>query len=159
MDRCRCSVRSTTSLNQTKDIIMSKMWNLSRKTLRDALLQQLAEADPIRHRWLQEHPRSNEIVNQLTAEALQMMAAAMTERSSVPQTTTFWSTPTETHAEVQATVIDMLLSIEGLWSDLNDEFPRTPTKLTALDVTHELMGSVPVVPASAPTRNAWHRPD
>jgi len=138
---------------------MSKMWNLSRKTLRDALWQHLAEGDPIRHRWLQEHPRENEIVNQLTAEALQMMSAAMTERSLVPQTTTFWSTPTETDAEVQATVIDMLLSIEGLWSDLNDEFPRAPSKLIALDVTHELMGSVPIVPASAPTRNASHLQD
>jgi len=159
MDRCRCSIRSTTSLNQTKDMIMSKMWNLSRRTLREAIVEMLEADDPIHHRWLQEHPRSGEILSQLTSEALQMMSSALTERSWVPQRTTFWSTPQETEAEVQTTVVDMLLGVDGIWSDLDDEFPRSVAKPTALDVIHEAMATTQVVPRSAPIRRGSHHAD
>lgn len=147
------------SLNQMKDMIMSKMWNLSRKALREAIVETLEADDPIHHRWLQEHPRSIEILSQLTSEALQMMSSALTERSSVPQRTTFWSTPEESEAEVQTTVIDMLLGVDGLWSNLDDEFLRAAPKPTALDVTHELMGTVSIIPRSAPIRRGSHRVD
>ena len=138
---------------------MSKMWNLSRKTLREAITETLEADEPIHHRWLQEHPRSNEILNQLTTEALQMMSSALKERSLVPQQTTFWSTPAETETEVQTTVIDMLLGVDGLWSDLADEFPRDAPKPTALDVTHERMATTSIAPRSTPIRRASHQAD
>lgn len=138
---------------------MSKMWNLSRKALREAIVEMLEADDPIHHRWLQENPRSNEILSQLTSEALQMMTSALKERSLVPQRTTFWSIPEETEAEVQTTVIDMLLGVDGLWSDLAEEFPRSAAKPTALDVTHERMATTWIVPPSAPIRPGSHRAD
>lgn len=138
---------------------MSKMWNLSRKALREAITETVEADEPIRHRWLQEHPRSNEILNQLTTEALQMMSSALRERSLVPQRTTFWSTPDEIEAEVQTTVIDMLLGVDGLWSDLADEFPREAPKPTALEVTHARMATTSIVPRSAPIDRGSHQAD
>ena len=126
------------------------MLNLSRSRVRTAIWEMLQADDPIRHRWLQEHPRTNEIVNQLTSDTIDLMTSAYRERSSNP-TTGYWASLTDT--EIEPTAVEMVLGSPDLWDAVETEFPRTSPAATPTgeDLHEELMHDVPMLPVSRST--------
>lgn len=126
------------------------MLNLSRSRVRSAIWEMLEADDPIRQRWLQEHPKTNEIVKQLTSDTIDLMTLAFQERSSNP-TTGFWASLADT--EIEPTTVEMVLGSPDLWEAVEMEFPRTsPARApTGEDFHDALLRDVPMVPASRST--------
>ncbi|MGB3737295.1 MAG: hypothetical protein WA964_20240 [Ilumatobacter sp.] len=56
------------------------MLELSRRHLRTAIWMALETDHPIRHRWLQEHPHSASMMNQLVTDATDLWIAADQQR-------------------------------------------------------------------------------
>lgn len=130
------------------------MLNLSRARIRTLIVTELEADNPGRHRWVQEHPSSAAIVNQLTSDAIDLMIDANRDRHQTAPTG-FWASVTET--EIEATVIEMVLGSPDLWETIDEEFPRTPTSASSDATMHNLMGEVSLVPRSAPTGNGSPR--
>lgn len=135
---------------------MSKMWNLSRNAAKEAIWEELRVEYPVRHRWLQEHPRSAEILNELTSNVVAMQARGLDRRAST--STGYWTTMAETDDDVLGIAVMLELGSDEVWVQMEDQFPREPAKRTALDVMHDLMGDVVMVPqSSGPSAPDSHR--
>lgn len=130
------------------------MLNLSRTQLRTAIWEMIGDDHPLRFRWLQEHPRTVEIVNQLVCDAMELSIQAHQARNASSPSGFFTILDDD---EITSTVVEMVLGSAGLWAELDEQFPRTPPAVTSLDVMHDLLGDVAVVGASAPIRNTSHR--
>ena len=126
------------------------MLELSRRHLRTAIWTALETDDPIRHRWLQEHPHSASMMNQLATDATDLWIAADQQRQNPSTAPSIW-TAIEPD-EIEATVISTLLETPDLWPELEAQFPRTPTTEQAGS------GVESPIPASGPTRRGWHQP-
>lgn len=126
------------------------MLKLSRNRIRSLIWVTLEADDPIRHRWLQEHPHRDAIVNQMTSDSIELTIGAHQQRSQTP-TTGYWTSLTE--AEIEPTVVEMVLGSPDLWEQVEDQFPRDMPVRTTEDVMSELLRDLPVVPRSGPTVN------
>ena len=126
------------------------MLELSRRHLRAAIWNAIETDDPIRHRWLQEHPRSDSMMNQLVTDATELWIAADQQRQNPSPAPSIW-TAIEPD-EIEATVISVLLETPDLWPELDEQFPRHPAPRT------EAVGIESPIPASGPTRRGWHQP-
>ena len=95
---------------------------LSRGHWREAICQWLQRRDPLHARWLQEHPRRQEILNELTTDAIDLWLHAVNERANNPLS--FWAVcPQE---DQESTVLSRTLEAPELWPDLDEDYPRTP---------------------------------
>ncbi len=126
------------------------MLELSRRHLRTAIWMALETDEPIRHRWLQEHPHSASMMNQLVTDATDLWIAADQQRRSPAMAPSIW-TAIEPD-EIEATVISILLETPDLWPELEEQFPRTSMASTVAS------GVESPIPASGPTRRGWHQP-
>lgn len=132
------------------------MLNLSRQQFRTLIWSTVENDDPIRHRWLQEHPHRDAIVNQLTTDAMQLAIDAHEQRSQNP-TTGYWTSLEE--AEIAPTTVEMVLGSPDVWEQVTEQFLRTPPSRTTETAMHELLSDVNVVPRSSPTAPASPRED
>ena len=96
---------------------------LSRRYWRKAIETFLHRHDPIRARWLQEHPRRHEILNTVTTDALDLWLEATRERATSTSPSVWTSTPTE---DLESTVLAVILEAPELWENLDEDHPRTP---------------------------------
>lgn len=124
------------------------MLNLSRQQFRTLIWSMVEADDPIRHRWLTEHPDRDSIVNQLTTDAMQLTIDAHDQRAQNP-TTGYWSVLEE--SEIATTTVEMVLGSPDVWEQVEDQFLRTPPTRTGENAMHELLSDVNVVPRSSPT--------
>ena len=125
------------------------MLELSRRHLRAAIWTALETDDPIRHRWLQEHPHSDSMMNQLVTDATELWITADQQRQNPLSAPSIW-TAIDTEV-IESTVISTLLETPDLWPELEAQFPRTPTTPTVAG------GVESPIPASGPTRRGWHQ--
>lgn len=132
------------------------MLKLSRNRLRTLIWEMVDADDPVRHRWLQEHPHRDEIMNQLISDSMDLTIAAHSERSLTP-TTGSWATVTET--EIEPTVVEMVLGSPDLWEQVDEQFPRPTAPATREEAMHNLLHDVALVPRSGPTVNDSPRED
>ena len=133
------------------------MLNLSRRRSRELIVIELENDDPGRHRWLQEHPLSTEILNQLASDVLDLMIDAHRARNQTSPTG-YWASLTET--EIEPTAVEMVLGSPDLWESIEEDFPReAPPRPTAQDAMHSLLGEVPLVPRSGPIVNGSSHTD
>lgn len=133
------------------------MLNLSRRRSREMILTELHNDDPGRHRWVQEHPLSTEILNQLASDVMDLMIDAHRVRSQTSPTG-FWASLTET--EIEPTAVEMVLGSPDLWESIEADFPRqAPQRLTATDAMHSLLSEVPLLGRSGPIVNGSPRTD
>ena len=125
--------------------------NLTPAAWENLLCGLLERADPVRSRWLQEHPPRPLIVRQLVIEASETL-----ERVNDPTVTsnpTFWASiePPDRPTEVAAMMID---SVE-LWDEATRTWPNPPRPADL-----SLPAPLPeAIPDSASTRRGWGRPD
>lgn len=133
------------------------MLDLSRRRSRELILAELEHDDPVRHRWLQEHPMSTEILNQLASDVMDLMIEADRVRGQTSPTG-FWASLTDT--EIEPTAVEMVLGSPDLWESIDEEFPRElPSHPTAEDTMQSLLSEVPLLPRSAPIVNGSPRTD
>lgn len=125
------------------------MLELSRRHLRRSILAQLEAHDPIRHRWLQEHPQSDAILGQLVTEATELWIEADRVRNDSTSAPSLW-TAIDSH-EMPEIVLSTLLESPELWPDLAARFPRNPAQTSPPLVIES------TIPASAPIQRGWHR--
>jgi hypothetical protein len=99
------------------------MTGLSRRHWRHAIVQWLEEWDPARSRWVQEHPRREQILNDLCTDAIDLWIHATGVRAENPQVPSIWTAaPAD---ELEAQVLTQLLEAPELWVDLEEDHPRS----------------------------------
>lgn len=127
--------------------MMSMDTTRPRRYWREAICLWLDRWDPIHSRWLQEHPRRTEILNELTTEVIDLWLHALQQRAQNPTVPSVWtSTPEE---ELELTVVSMMLETPELWPDLDDDYPRTPPPVKSPPLM------LRTIPPSAPTDRRW----
>ena len=97
---------------------------LSRGHWREAICHWLERWDPLHSRWLQEHPRRQEILNMLTTDAIDLWLHAVNERAATPPVPSVWTSTPE--GDLESAVLAVTLEAPELWPDLDDDYPRTP---------------------------------
>jgi hypothetical protein len=105
---------------------MVMVTELSRRHWRQAISQWLERADPVRSRWMTEHPRRDEILNDLCTDAIDLWLHASKVRAETPAVPSIWTAGPADELENQ--VLTQLLEAPELWVDLEEDYPRsTPT--------------------------------
>ena len=124
--------------------------NLTPQAWEGLLCGLLEQSDPIRSRWLQEHPQRTQIVRQLVIEASEMLDRV--NDPSAMSNPAFWSSisPQDRPAEVAAIMIE---SVE-LWDETSQAWPN-PTPPTEPPQREPLPEAIP---GSAPIRRGWVPP-
>ena len=97
---------------------------LSRRHWREAIWLWLERWNPVQSRWLQEHPRREEILNELTTEVIDLWLHALKLRAATPLVPSVWTSTSE--ADLESTVVSLMLETPELWPDLDEDYPRTP---------------------------------
>ena len=127
----------------------------SRRHWREQMLAQLEAEDPAHSRWLQEHPRRSDILNELVTDAVDMWCQAMTCREDPNYPAGFGWNRLDPD-ELEATVIQRTLETPELWPDLAETHPRTPKP-----VKDPPFGPAPLdlIPPTGPPKRRSPRPD
>ena len=127
------------------------MTTLSRRHWRNLISTHLDRSDPTRSRWLNEHPRRAEILNELVSDAIDIWCQATAARQDPDWPADPWTRLSPD--ELEQWIVARTVETPDLWEDLTVQYPRTPTH-PASDGRMVLQ----VIPATGPTRSRSPRP-
>ena len=126
---------------------MVMMATLSRRHWREAICTHLERSDPIHLRWLQEHPRRADLLNELVSDAIDVWCQAIAARQDPNWPPCSWTRVDL--AELEQLIVARTVETPDLWEDLAEQYPRTPPPAKP-----EPIGPMPLdlPPATGPTR-------
>ena len=124
-----------------------KMTTLSRRHWRDLIRTHLERWDPIHSRWLQEHPRQSEMLNDVVTDAIDVWCQAMAARQDPNWPPDPWTRLDLD--ELEELIVARTVETTELWEDLAETYPRTTPPSRP-----EPIGPMPlqVIPPTGPKR-------
>ena len=106
-----------------------KMTTLSRRHWRELIRAHLERWDPIHSRWLQEHPRQTEILNEVVTDAIDVWCQAMAARQDPNWPPDPWTRLDLD--ELEELIVARTVETPELWEDLAETYPRTAAPVAA----------------------------
>ena len=106
-----------------------KMTTLSRRHWRELIRTHLERWDPIHSRWLQEHPRQTEILNEVVTDAIDVWCQAMAARQDPNWPPDPWTRLDLD--ELEQLIVARTVETPELWEDLAETYPRTTAAVAA----------------------------
>ena len=127
------------------------MSTLSRRHWRQTIWTHLATTDPIRLRWLQEHPQQPAMLNEVVTDAIDLWCQAMAARENPNWPPDSWTrlSPEDLEQEIVARTVET----PELWESLEERYPRTPPPAAPTPI-----GPMPLelIPSTNPTGKGSH---